>query len=229
MKKDFLFWSRHAIEIKPFLVHHSFGDVVFLFSFFKESTLVDDAHFYELIDVFRWESLWGKCFFILVVAVSLLVWHVKTWLFILISCIDKGCLFLAFCKFTSSCLFLYETCGETMRICHFFCCEWIFSKTIVSTPLVGGSSRKKKIFDGSLLICKWPRKFFYDEEVRRFQRIFDGAGDRVRTDTPKGWSLSTLTLLCYPRILDNRFPEVRGYIIVRTKKVKKFCSILYPL
>ncbi len=37
--------------------------------------------------------------------------------------------------------------------------------------------------------------------VLEYFKIFtNGAGNRVRTGTPKGWSLSTLTLLCYPRL-----------------------------
>ena len=37
--------------------------------------------------------------------------------------------------------------------------------------------------------------------IKTIPREANGAGDQVRTGTPKGWSLSTLTLLCYPRTL----------------------------
>ena len=100
------------------MVHHSFGDIVLLFSFLEESAVIDDAHLDELIDVFGWESFRREGFFVLIVPSSSLIRHIESGLFVLISGIDKGCLFLAFCKFTSSCLFFYETCRETVTVSH---------------------------------------------------------------------------------------------------------------
>ncbi len=54
-------------------------------------------------------------------------------------------------------------------------------------------------------------------------RYENGAGDRVRTDTPKGWSLSTLAQLCYPRKWYTRYIRMEPrYSMKNTRKVKVF-------
>lgn len=101
--------SRHTIEIKSLEVYHRFCDIIFLLSFFKKTSFIENSHFDELIDIFCWELLFWKGFFVLIVSSSFFVWQIKSWLFIFISCIDKSCFFLVFCKFACSCLFFYET------------------------------------------------------------------------------------------------------------------------
>lgn len=49
-----------------------------------------------------------------------------------------------------------------------------------------------------------PKKASVWEKLMPLKSIFRyGARDQVWTGTPKGWSLSTLTLLCYPRKCSN--------------------------
>jgi hypothetical protein len=116
---DFLFASWHTVEVESFLVHHSFGDIVFLFSFFEESAIIKYSLFDEGVDIFGWESLRREGFFILHVASALLIGHIETWLFVLISCIDKRLLLFTLGELTSSSLFFYETCRETVTVSHF--------------------------------------------------------------------------------------------------------------
>jgi hypothetical protein len=52
--------TRHAIVVKAFDINHGLRDVVFLFSFFEEPSLIDDTHLDELVDIFRRELLFGK-------------------------------------------------------------------------------------------------------------------------------------------------------------------------
>ena len=77
-----------------------------------------------------------------------------------------------------------------------------------------------------------------------FWFFYYGAGNRVWTDTPKGWSLSTLALLCYPRLCDVRgalyekllksqyapcFSDQKPYIIAHMEQTIIIDEILFSL
>lgn len=70
--------SWHTVEVETFQVDHRVGDVVFLFSFFEESSFVDDSHFLELVDVFRREFFLWEGFFILHVASPLFIREIES-------------------------------------------------------------------------------------------------------------------------------------------------------
>ena len=67
----------HPIKIKSLEIRHRFGEKVFLFSFFEESSLVDDPESDECICIFAWEFFLRKCFLVLHISGSLLVRHVE--------------------------------------------------------------------------------------------------------------------------------------------------------
>lgn len=110
--------SWHTIKIKSLEIRHWFCEKVFLFSFFKKSSLINNTHLYELICIFCWEFFLWKCFFVLIISSSFFVWEIESRLFIFIPSIHKCRFLFPFWEFTRCRLFLYETCGESMRIGH---------------------------------------------------------------------------------------------------------------
>lgn len=115
-----LITSWHSIEIKSLEIYHGFCDIVFLLSFLEKSTFIEDSLFDQRVDVLCWEFFLWKGFFVLHIASTLLVWEIESRLFVLISSIDKSGFFLSLWKFSSSCLFFYESWWESVTVSHSF-------------------------------------------------------------------------------------------------------------
>ncbi len=110
--------SRHSIEVQPFFIEHGFGDEIFLFSFFKKTSFIENSHFYEFIDFFCWEFFLWKIFLIFKILCSLFVTCIFSYLWIFISNIHLRRFFLVFGKFSSCCLFFYNSRCQSVTICH---------------------------------------------------------------------------------------------------------------
>ena len=116
--QNILITSWHTIEIKSFQVNHRFCNIIFLFSLLEKSSFIEYSLFDKCIDIFCRELFLRKSFLILHVSSSLFIGKIKARLFIFISCIDKCRLFLSFRKLSCSCLFFYESCRESVTVCH---------------------------------------------------------------------------------------------------------------
>ena len=110
--------SWHTIKIKSLEVYHWFGNIIFLLSFFKKSSFINDSHLNQLIDIFCWKLFLWEGFLILHISSSFFVWEIESRLLIFVSSINEHRFFLSFWKLSSGCLFFYETCWESMRIGH---------------------------------------------------------------------------------------------------------------
>ena len=97
------------------------GDIVFFLSFLEESSIIDDSHFFQLVDIFGREFLLWEHFFILHVASSLLVREIESRLLVLISCIRNSHLLLALRELTSGGLFFDDAGFESVGIGHVLC------------------------------------------------------------------------------------------------------------
>ena len=117
---EFLATSRHTVEIETFDIDHWVSDIVFLFSFFEESSIIDDSHFFELVYIFCGEFFLWEGILVLYIASPLLVWEIESRLFILISSIDKSHLLLALRELTSGGLFFDDARFESVGIGHSF-------------------------------------------------------------------------------------------------------------
>lgn len=89
---------------------------------------------------------------------------------VLISCIDKSHLLLALGELTSGGLFFYDAGFESVGISHFLL---KFLKIVLPTSLFRASQ------DILLILMAMPFEVF-------LRKTKNGAGERVRTVTPKG-------------------------------------------
>ena len=115
----------HPIKVKSLEIRHRFGEKVFLFPFFEEASFVDDPESDKCICIFAGEFFLRKRFFVLHIAGSLLIWHVESWLFVLVARIWNSRLLFPFREFASGGLFFDDTRFESVGIGH--CLEsWIW-------------------------------------------------------------------------------------------------------
>lgn len=110
--------SRHSVKIKPLGIYHSFCEEVFLLSFEKKSSFINNSLLHKSCWVFISKLLFWKIFLIFKIMRSRFIALVFSSLWVFVSNIDlKGCLFV-FCKLTSSGLFFYDVWLQSVTICH---------------------------------------------------------------------------------------------------------------